>query len=139
VSLSKSIATAAEARANSLPVSNLQVERSHHPWRPGNFEGSDKVFRRKARFNIRRVAGKLVQLLKGYLTTPRYSPDLDSRVQRNERLGEIARICRDAIVAHAKNGMFAIDAGHGGATAAGIALVTGGRRGIAEIVAARSL
>src|SRR5262245_60284946 len=80
-----------------------------------------------------------MKLLEADGARPLAARDLDGGVERDERLGEIAGVSRDAVFADAEHGVATVDAGHRAAAAARIAFVAGLPVRVPEIAAARAL
>ena len=108
-----------------LPVARLEIDRA----RPasGNRECGDQFAGCQRRLDLRRVAGRLVQLRERHGSEAGFSGDLDRRIERDQRLREIAGIGGDALLGGAEHGVVAIESVERGAARSRIALVAIGR------------
>src|SRR5205814_4932951 len=103
-------------------------------WPPAlDDEAGNQFALRQRRLDLRRTAGRLVQLLERKVTGAGPAGDLDRGIERNQRLREVAGIGGDALIRGAENGMGAAEPIHGGAARAGIPLVAGLIADVAEI------
>jgi hypothetical protein len=122
-----------------FPVANLEVEGAACAPRSGDEERHDHVAGRQRRLDVGRSAGAAMQVGERDAAVAPGADDVDHRVERDQRLGEIPGIGGDAMIARAEHGMHAVVSVHGGAAAARVALVALGIGDIAEIGAAGAL
>ncbi len=122
-----------------LAVSYFEINRAARPRRGGNRKAGNDLTGQQRIFDIWRVARLQVQLGEGNFAHAVLAHDLDLRVERSQRLREVAGIGRNAVLTGAEYGVRPVDAVQRGAAGAGIALVAIGVGRVSKVGATRAL
>jgi hypothetical protein len=93
-----------------LAIADLEVARPAGPVASGNDKADDHLVRRKGRLDVRSLRRTAMEASEGDRAPLVAAARLDDRIERDQRLGEIAGIGRDALLADPEDGVSPIEA-----------------------------
>jgi len=116
-----------------LAIANLEIKRAPCPGACGEIEASNEIAWRENGLHVWCCAGGPVQGAEGDGPDAGRACNVNRRAERDQTLGKVAGISRDAVGAATKDGMLPVQTANRGAARTRIALVAGSPGCIAKI------